>query len=330
MSDFWVGWTYFESLLWTVDYIMGGLALYWVFKNRKDRFGNGGLLGRGQRGYLSRARRSIASFVALPCPPRGFLSLSFKKKPAAKKSFERAAPVRQISFSRLGPRVPRVLRPSRRRRRRVHPLCRRPARDLSRPPSAASPSCGGSPPLRGRSLRPGRTQPIAVFGRADDLFEVDVHPRVARHEVAVVRLAVLELHELFFGEGRRGELGVIATGGARGDAGRGRDRAGLGERIESGSRADERVATRHGVTLSRLEERQRQHRERPSPFALINNNPLLFSNALLGGRAIDDLTRVAATCATEVHSRAVPRACVRVKRRLRVVFATRSPRAARQ
>ncbi len=50
MSDFWVGWTYFESLLWTVDYIMGGLALYWVFKNRKDRFGNGGLLGRGQRG----------------------------------------------------------------------------------------------------------------------------------------------------------------------------------------------------------------------------------------------------------------------------------------
>ena len=50
MSDFWVGWTYFESLLWTVDYIMGGLALYWVFKNRKDRFGNGWLLGRGQRG----------------------------------------------------------------------------------------------------------------------------------------------------------------------------------------------------------------------------------------------------------------------------------------
>lgn len=36
MSGFWVGWTYFESSLWTVDYLMGGLALYKVVTSRKD------------------------------------------------------------------------------------------------------------------------------------------------------------------------------------------------------------------------------------------------------------------------------------------------------
>ena len=38
-------------------------------------------------------------------------------------------------------------------------------------------------------------EPIAVSGRADDLPQVDVHPVVARHQVAVVRFAVLQLHQ---------------------------------------------------------------------------------------------------------------------------------------
>ena len=39
-------------------------------------------------------------------------------------------------------------------------------------------------------------EPVAVFARADHLLQVHVHPRVAAHQVAVVRLAVLKLHQL--------------------------------------------------------------------------------------------------------------------------------------
>ena len=62
-------------------------------------------------------------------------------------------------------------------------------------------------------------EPIAVLARADDLLEVHVHPRVAAHEVAVVRLAVLELDELIDlirrREGERRGSGV-GEGGWRG------------------------------------------------------------------------------------------------------------------
>ena len=39
-------------------------------------------------------------------------------------------------------------------------------------------------------------EPVAVLARADHLLQVHVHPRVAAHKVAVVRLAVLKLHQL--------------------------------------------------------------------------------------------------------------------------------------
>ena len=46
MAGFWVGWTYFESSLWTVNYVVGGVALYKTVTNRKDhgRSSGGGLL----------------------------------------------------------------------------------------------------------------------------------------------------------------------------------------------------------------------------------------------------------------------------------------------
>jgi hypothetical protein len=47
-------------------------------------------------------------------------------------------------------------------------------------------------------------EPVAVFARADHLLQVHVHPRVAAHQVAVVRLAVLKLHQLRDGEDARG------------------------------------------------------------------------------------------------------------------------------
>ena len=43
LSGFWVFWTYFESILWTIDYLVGGWALYLVAKNKTDKIG--GLLG---------------------------------------------------------------------------------------------------------------------------------------------------------------------------------------------------------------------------------------------------------------------------------------------
>lgn len=36
---------------------------------------------------------------------------------------------------------------------------------------------------------------VAVLGRADDLSQLNVHPVVALYEVAIVRLAVLQLNE---------------------------------------------------------------------------------------------------------------------------------------
>ena len=36
-------WTFFESILWTIDYLVGGWALYLVAKNKTDKIG--GLLG---------------------------------------------------------------------------------------------------------------------------------------------------------------------------------------------------------------------------------------------------------------------------------------------
>ena len=43
LSGFWVFWTFFESILWTIDYLVGGWALYLVAKNKTDKIV--GLLG---------------------------------------------------------------------------------------------------------------------------------------------------------------------------------------------------------------------------------------------------------------------------------------------
>lgn len=46
MRDFWVGWSYFEATVWTLDYLVGGVALYKVVINRKDALrGGGGISG---------------------------------------------------------------------------------------------------------------------------------------------------------------------------------------------------------------------------------------------------------------------------------------------
>ena len=43
LSGVWVFWTFFESIMWTIDYLVGGWALYLVAKNKTDKIG--GLLG---------------------------------------------------------------------------------------------------------------------------------------------------------------------------------------------------------------------------------------------------------------------------------------------
>ena len=53
-----------------------------------------------------------------------------------------------------------------------------------------------------RALSP---SPRAVLGRADDVGQRKVHVLVHRHEVAVVRLAILQLHELREADKGRGE-----------------------------------------------------------------------------------------------------------------------------
>ena len=46
MRDFWVGWSYFEATVWTLDYLVGSVALYKVVINRKDALrGGGGISG---------------------------------------------------------------------------------------------------------------------------------------------------------------------------------------------------------------------------------------------------------------------------------------------
>ena len=99
-------------------------------------------------------------------------------------------------------------------------------------------------------------EPIAVLARADDLLEVHVHPRVAAHEVAVVRLAVLELDELIDlirrWEGERRGSGVggggvegVRVSGRRGGARKAPDRARRG-RVDA-----ERHAAAAGVARRR-------------------------------------------------------------------------------
>ncbi|CAI5505767.1 unnamed protein product [Closterium sp. Naga37s-1] len=46
---------------------------------------------------------------------------------------------------------------------------------------------------------------VAVLGRADDLAQVDVHPRVTAHQMPVVRLPILQLYQLKWTAARSGE-----------------------------------------------------------------------------------------------------------------------------
>jgi hypothetical protein len=42
MADVFLGWTYFESTMWTVGYLVGAAALYKVVTTRKDAMRSGG------------------------------------------------------------------------------------------------------------------------------------------------------------------------------------------------------------------------------------------------------------------------------------------------
>ena len=115
-----------------------------------------------------------------------------------------------------------------------------------------------------------RQKTIAILGRANHLLEMHVHPRVAAHEMAVVRLAVLQLHQLrgSSGEGVRSSSEFCARGEGRSRGVRDISRAGSGDggvhvvtycvtrSIDGGGR---RAATHHGVALRGLEQRERQH-----------------------------------------------------------------------
>jgi hypothetical protein len=141
---------------------------------------------------------------------------------------------------------------------------------------------------------------VTHLGRADDLAQVNVHPRVAVDEVAIVRLAVLELDQLFLGGGgvvtwgegegvseRRQRRALAGTSGnTRGACGaRGRFPSAAGVTLFSSA-----FFTHHRVQLRRLEQRQRQHddgepgegkggeRERDEECRPL---PLLFTQLLL-------------------------------------------------
>jgi hypothetical protein len=111
---------------------------------------------------------------------------------------------------------------------------------------------------------------------------VHVHPRIAAHEVAVVRLAVLKLHQLRFGRRTKREkefVSLSASSSAREESDLRRRRAvdsraidaRLGRRARrvdtrgyarraSGSSRDETVgSTYHRVALGRLQQREGQH-----------------------------------------------------------------------
>ena len=48
-------------------------------------------------------------------------------------------------------------------------------------------------------------KPVPVFGGTNNLLQMHVHPRIARNEVAVVGLAVLQFHQLSGGGQRKKE-----------------------------------------------------------------------------------------------------------------------------
>ena len=49
MSDFFLGWTFFESTMWTLGYLLGAAALYRVATTRKDAMRSQGSSGYGLR-----------------------------------------------------------------------------------------------------------------------------------------------------------------------------------------------------------------------------------------------------------------------------------------
>lgn len=49
MADFYLGWTFFESTMWTLGYLLGAAALYRVMTTRKDAMRSHGLSGNGLR-----------------------------------------------------------------------------------------------------------------------------------------------------------------------------------------------------------------------------------------------------------------------------------------
>ena len=49
MSDFFLGWTFFESTMWTLGYLLGAAALYRVVTTRKDAMRSQGASGYGLR-----------------------------------------------------------------------------------------------------------------------------------------------------------------------------------------------------------------------------------------------------------------------------------------
>lgn len=49
MSDFFLGWTFFESTMWTLGYLLGAVALYRVVTTRKDAMRSQGSSGYGLR-----------------------------------------------------------------------------------------------------------------------------------------------------------------------------------------------------------------------------------------------------------------------------------------
>ena len=81
------------------------------------------------------------------------------------------------------------------------------------------------------------------LAHADHLLQVHVHPRIAAHEVAVVRLAVLKLHQLRFGRRTRREkecVSLSASSSAREESDLRRRRAVIrarSTRVSGGARA---------------------------------------------------------------------------------------------
>lgn len=116
------------------------------------------------------------------------------------------------------------------------------------------PSARRQPRLLPRTLAPGAPPPLPDLGCADDLAEVDVHPRIAQHQVSIVGLAALQLDQL-----RGGNRGVVLRSGRYPGQTANCDRALRRPHAQTQARESQADLAYHWMPLGGLQKGKRQH-----------------------------------------------------------------------